>query len=247
MAIFHEATGSGPVVLLTHGFAASSHMFTATVGALAVDHTAVVWDQLGHGRSDAPDDPAAYSVAASLQAMLAILDAVGAEDAVLLGHSLGGYLSLELVLAHPQRVRALVLVDTGPGYRSDRGREQWNEMAEGYARDLDEHGLDGLTASAELSSGVHRSASGLAHSARGVLHQSDGHVMEGLASIIAPTLVVVGENDQPFLAGSQYMSQKIPGARLAVIDGAGHAPPVTHPAEFNRVLREFLVPGDDCR
>ncbi|MGI9051224.1 MAG: alpha/beta fold hydrolase [Ilumatobacteraceae bacterium] len=240
MAIFHEATGSGPVVLLTHGFAASSHMFAATVEAVAVGHTAVVWDQLGHGRSDAPDEPGAYSVATSLQAMLGILDAVGAEDAVLLGHSLGGYLSLELALAHPPRVRALVLVDTGPGYRSDRGREQWNEMAAGYARDLDEHGLAGLTGSAELSAGVHRSAGGLANAARGVLRQSDGHVMEGLASITAPSLIVVGEHDQAFLAGSQYMSTKIPGARLAMIPGAGHAPPVTHPAEFNRVLQDFL-------
>ena len=118
--IFHEATGSGPAVLLTHGFGASSHMFVGTVADLAADHTAVVWDMRGHGRSDSPDDPAAYSVASSLDAMLAILDDVGAERAVLVGHSLGGYLSLELAIAHPDRVATLVLVDTGPGYPQRR-------------------------------------------------------------------------------------------------------------------------------
>jgi pimeloyl-ACP methyl ester carboxylesterase len=243
MGIFFEATGHGPAVLLTHGFAASSHMFAATVADLARDHTAIVWDQLGHAGSDSPEDPAAYSVASSLNAMVGILDEVGADEAVLLGHSLGGYLSLELTLRDPARVRGLVLVDTGPGYRSDRGRDQWNEMVERYAESLDADGLAGLariSGSAEVDSGVHRSASGLARSARGVLRQADGHVIEALPTIKVPTLVVVGERDEPFLAGSRYMADKIPEARLAVIEGAGHAPPVTHPEAFHRELREFL-------
>ena len=241
--IFHEATGSGPVVLFTHGFGASSHMWGATVDDLSTDHTTIVWDMLGHGRSDSPEDPAAYSVASSLDAMLGILDAVSAERAALVGHSLGGYLSLELAIAHPDRVAALVLVDTGPGYRSDRGRDEWNEMAERYASDLDERGLDGLPGSDELTADVHSDAAGLARSARGVLKQSDGHVIEALSSITVPTLVIVGEHDTPFMAGSQYMASKIPRASLTVIDGAGHAPSVSHPAAFNEALRSFLTGG----
>jgi pimeloyl-ACP methyl ester carboxylesterase len=239
--IHFEVHGAGPAILLTHGFAASSHMFASTVAALSVDHTIVTWDMRGHGRSESPSDPAAYSVATSLADMGAILDAAGAERAVLVGHSLGGYLSLELTLEHPERVYGLVLVDTGPGYRSDRGRDGWNEMAEGYAKNLEQRGLDGLPPSAELSSGVHRSAEGLALAARGVLRQSDGHVLEALPSISVPTLVVVGELDTPFLAGSQYMAGKIPDAELVVIVGAGHAPPVTHPEPFNAALRTFVV------
>jgi pimeloyl-ACP methyl ester carboxylesterase len=243
MGVFFESSGNGPAVLLTHGFAASSHMFAATAADLAADHTAIVWDQLGHGRSDSPVDPAAYTVGTSLDAMLTVLDEVGATTAVLVGHSLGGYLSLELALREPGRVRGLVLVDTGPGYRSDRGREQWNEMTERYAAALERDGLAGLariSGSDEVDSGVHRDAAGLVRSARGVLRQSDGHVMEGLPSIAAPTLVVVGSRDEPFLAGSRYLADKIPGARLAVIEGAGHAPPLTHPREFHHELREFL-------
>ena len=179
-------------------------------------------------------------MATFLDAMLAILDDVGVEQAVMLGHSLGGYLSLEMAIAHPERTAALVLVDTGPGFRNDAARDGWNEMAEGYARDLDERGLGGLPGSDELSAGVHRSAAGLALAARGVLRQSDGHVLEALPSIAVPTLVVVGERDKPFLNGSRYMADKIPDATLAVIDGAAHAPPVSHPEEFNAVLRSFL-------
>jgi pimeloyl-ACP methyl ester carboxylesterase len=239
--IHHEVTGSGPVVLFTHGFAASSHMFASTVADLSADHTVVVWDMRGHGRSDSPGDPAAYSVRTSLDAMLAILDDAGAERAVLVGHSLGGYLSLEFAITHPERLAGLVLVDTGPGFRSDRGRDEWNAMAERYARDLDQRGLDGLPGSDELTPSVHRSAEGLALAARGVLRQSDGHVLEALPTIGVPTLVVVGERDEPFLNGSRYMAGKIPGAQLAVIDGAGHAPPVSHPDAFNAVLRSFLT------
>lgn len=135
--IHHEITGTGPAILLTHGFGASSHMFAATVADLAGAHTVITWDIRGHGRSDSPGDQGDYSVASSLDDMRALLDAAGATQAVLLGHSLGGYLSLELALADQWRVAGLVLVDTGPGYRSDRARETWNESA---TRPTSKHG-----------------------------------------------------------------------------------------------------------
>ena len=239
--VHHEIAGRGPAILFTHGFASSSHMYAATAADLSSDHTTITWDIRGHGKSDSPTDPAEYSVASTLADMVEILDAAGAESAVLVGHSLGGYLSLEFVLANPERVAGLVLVDTGPGYRKDEARAAWNEMAERYATDLDERGLDGMPPSAELDAGVHRSAEGLALAARGVLRQRDGHVLAALPSIAVPTLVIVGERDQPFLGGSRYMAAKIPDAELVVIESAGHAPPVTHPDEFNAVLRTFLT------
>lgn len=240
MHIHSEVTGAGPVVVLTHGFAASSHMFATTVPALATDHTVIVWDMPGHGRSDAPDDPERYSVRTFLDAMLGLVDDVGAERAVFLGHSLGGYLSLEMVLGHPDRAAGLVLVDTGPGYRNDAARDGWNRMAAGYARDLDAKGLQGLPGSDELSASVHSTATGLAITARTVLTQHDSHVIDGLPSITVPTLVVVGDRDEPFVKGSHYMAGKIPDATLAVIEGAGHAPPITHSDEFNRAVRTYL-------
>jgi pimeloyl-ACP methyl ester carboxylesterase len=238
--IHSEVTGSGPAILLTHGFASSSHMFATTVPALATDHTVIVWDMPGHGRSESPDDPAQYSADGFVDAMLRLVDDAGAEQAVFLGHSLGGYLSLELVLAHPERAAGLVLVDTGPGYRNDAARDGWNRMATSYAEDFVAKGLDALSGSEELSTSVHSTATGLAHAARNVLTQRDSRVIDGLPSITAPTLVVVGDGDEPFLKGSHYMASKIPNATIAVIQGSGHAPPVTHSDEFNHVLRTFL-------
>jgi pimeloyl-ACP methyl ester carboxylesterase len=238
--IHAEVTGTGPVVVLTHGFAASSHMFATTVPALASDHTVIAWDMPGHGRSDSPDDPSQYSVKAFLEEMLSLVDDTGADRAVFLGHSLGGYLSLEMVLAHPDRAAGLVLVDTGPGYRNDAARDGWNRMAASYARNLEERGLAGMPGGDELSSSVHSTAAGLALTARNVLAQHDSHVIDALTSIEVPTLVVVGAEDEPFRNGSSYMAAKIPTASLAVIEGAGHAPPISHPDEFNAVLRTYL-------
>jgi pimeloyl-ACP methyl ester carboxylesterase len=200
----------------------------------------ITYDQRGHGASDYPRDPDAYSIRHALGDMAGLLDAVGAEQAVLMGHSLGGYLSLAFHTAHPERVAGLVLVGTGPGFRSDEARGHWNDMAERYAKDLDKHGLTGLPTSEELAAEVHRDASGLAMSARGVLTQHDASVIDSLPAIAVPTLVVVGSVDAPFLDGSRYMAAKIPHAELVVIDGAGHAPNITHPTAFESAVLGFL-------
>ena len=173
--------------------------------------------------------------------MLRLVDDAGAERAVWLGHSLGGYLSLELVLAHPDRARGLVLVDTGPGYRNDQAPATagtaWPRATATSSRP---RALRVCRAATSCSSSVHSSATGLAIAARQVLTQTDSHVVDGLPSIEVPTLVVVGDHDKPFLKGSHYMSEKIPNATIAVIQGAGHAPPVSHSDEFNAVLRTYL-------
>jgi pimeloyl-ACP methyl ester carboxylesterase len=90
------------------------------------------------------------------------------------------------------------------------------------------------------SRGRHRSAQALAHATRGILAQQGSTVIDGLPSIGVPTLVIVGDQDTPFLAPCQYMAKKIPGARLEVIAGAGHSSNLDQPEVFNRVLRDFL-------
>jgi pimeloyl-ACP methyl ester carboxylesterase len=86
----------------------------------------------------------------------------------------------------------------------------------------------------------HRSARALAHAARGMFAQEDARVIDSLPGIAVPTLVILGDQDEPFVAPSRYMAGKIPGARLAVIEGAGHAANLDRPEPFNRILRTFL-------
>jgi len=238
--IYYEDNGSGDAVLLSHGYSATSQMWRGQVANLSPDYRVITWDMRGHGQSDSPEDQAAYSEAATVQDMAAILDACGIERAVIGGLSLGGYMSLAFHLAYPERVRALMLFDTGPGYRNPKGREAWNETAYARARAFEEKGLEALGGGAEVRVSQHRSAAGLAKAARGMLAQFDSRVIESLETIRVPTLVLVGANDTPFLNASQYMAEKIPGAKLVTIPDAGHAANIDQPDAFNQAVREFL-------
>jgi len=239
--IAYRKAGSGPSVLLTHGYGASSHMFDSNAAAFADLRTVIAWDVRGHGATDYPVDPAQYTRKASIDDMVAILDDAGADDAVVGGHSLGGYLSLLFAQEHPERTDALVLIGTGPGFRKPEGREAWNRMCDRYAASLTKHGLAGLPGSAELTADVHRDASGLIHAARGILRQDDSRVIDSLPDIDVPALVVVGDDDEVFMPGSVYMAERLPNAELVVIPGAGHAPNLTHAEEFEAAVRSFLV------
>jgi pimeloyl-ACP methyl ester carboxylesterase len=235
--VYGERTDPPPV-LLSHGFSASARMWDANLDALCGERTVITWDMRGHARSDAPADPAQYGVEQSVEDMLMLLDLLEVRSAVLAGMSLGGYLSLAFHARHPQRVAALILVDTGPGFRREEPRQQWNAYAERTAAALEQDGLTALSASPEV--GTHDDVIGLVHSARRVMAQRDSHVIESLERIAVPTLIVVGALDTRFLAPADYMAAKIPGARKVVLEGAGHAANIDAAEAFNAAVGEFL-------
>ena len=239
--IYYEVHGSGPPLLLTHGYSSTSAMWHGQIAALSKHHKLVLWDMRGHGQSDYPDDPKAYSEALTVADIAALLDAVGAERAIVGGLSLGGYMSLAFYRAHPERVRALLIIDTGPGFKKDDARDAWNKRAQDTGDRFEREGLDVLKSSSpERSSVSHRDASGLARAARGMLTQRDAHVIESLPNIKVPSLVVVGADDTPFLGASDYMAAKIPGAAKAVIPAAGHAVNIDQPQAFIDAVLPFL-------
>jgi pimeloyl-ACP methyl ester carboxylesterase len=238
--IYYEERGSGPAVLLSHGYSASARMWKGQMEALSDRYHLIAWDMRGHDRSDSPENPALYSHETTVADMAAILDACGAQRAVIGGLSLGGFMSLAFNLAHPNRVTALMLFDTGPGYKKDGPREEWNKMAGSMAGALERKGLEAMGVGAEVRIAHHRSAQGLAHAARGMLAQSDGRVIESLPSIKVPTLVLAGAKDLQFLAATDYMAAKIPGAEKVLIEGAGHAANIDQPEAFNKAARTFL-------
>ena len=211
--IWYEAHGSGPAVLLSHGYGATSRMWDGQVAAFADRYRIITWDMRGHGRSGDPDDPAAYSQALTVGDMAVVLNACGVERAVIGGLSLGGVMSLAFHLAHPGRVRALLLCDTGPGCRNADARAAWNERAVARANELEENGLRTLRGGGETRLGAHRSARGLAGAARGMLAQFDDSLIRSLPTILVPTLVLVGSEDKNFLAATDYMAAKIAGAQ----------------------------------
>jgi len=239
--IAYEVSGDGPAVLFTHGYQASGGMWEPQRAALESRYRVISWDLRGHGSSGAPDDPEQYSHELLVEDMRGLLESLGESSAVLVGHSLGGFASLRFYLDHPDMVRALVLFGSGPGYRDPEARGKWNEMANRFADSVEARGLGILErAGREVSSAKHTSATGLAHAGRKMLAQFDSRVMDAIADISVPTLVIVGSEDKPFLGSSEYMAKKIPGAKLVKVEGAGHAANMEKPEEFNAALLQFL-------
>jgi len=226
--IDYEDTGRGRPLLLTHGHMSSRSAWRAQHEALGDRYRVISWDLRGHGRTVSPDDPAQYSLDLTVADVRALLGHLGIDRAVIGGLSLGGYVSLAFTLAHPEMVDALVVCDSGPGYRNDAARARWNARA--FAR------------AAELEA-ERRTA--LAHATRGILAQEGSAVIDGLPSIGVPTLVIVGDEDvlTP-KSESQILHDAIRGSRLEVIEHAGHVSNMERPAAFNHVLSEFIASLD---
>jgi len=239
--IHYEVYGDGPALILTHGYSSTSAMWEGQIEALSKHHKLVLWDMRGHGKSDYPADPNAYSEALTIGDIAALLDQIGTRRAIVGGLSLGGYMSLAFYRTHPERVAALLIIDTGPGFKKDEARAAWNKRAHETAERFERDGLSVLKSlSRERSSVTHRDARGLALAARGMLTQRDASVMEVLPEIAVPSLIVVGADDTPFLAASDYMAAKIPGAKKVVIPSAGHAVNIDQPQAFIDAVLPFL-------
>jgi pimeloyl-ACP methyl ester carboxylesterase len=211
-----ERRGDGPGVVFTHGLADSSLTWSAQLSALADEHTVVAWDMRGHGRSDPPVGP--YRRDDALEDLTAVA-AMAGHPVTLVGHSLGGYLSLLFALRHPERVAGLVVVSAGPGFRNPARRARYNRLLRGVAQ---RHGLPPDTAA--------------------VAYQDDAWVIERLPSLACPLLAIVGSRDDAFYHdGSRYIAEHVAGAKLLVVSVAGHPVHSDEPARVNAALRAFLA------
>ena len=218
--IWSASTGAGQLVVLTHGGADTADTWEHQVPALAERARVVTWDLLGHGRSAAPDDPEAYTHARAIEHLDAL---VGDEHAVLVGHSFGGQLSIAYALRHPDKVAGLGLLSTGPGFRDPTKRDEWNARIE-------------KDASKRAAAGD----AGLALAMRGFIQQHDTAIMDGVASVTAPALVLVGEKDRTFLAAADWFERTLRHATKVIVGDAGHAAHRHQPEVVNRALLDLL-------
>lgn len=212
--------GAGRPIVFTGGIGNTSGEWADIVRSLNGRTTALCWDLRGHGQSERSDDPEDYVpglAVADLATMIANAGGSADNPAVLIGHSLGGYLSLCAAVQYPRLVKALVLIATGPGFRDETAREEWNRMA--LSMDL---GADAQPAARQLA--VH----------------SDGTVINGLREIQVPTLVIVGSEDRRFLAAKDYLASRIPNASGHVIAGGRHSVHTTHSGDVGRAILSFL-------
>jgi 3-oxoadipate enol-lactonase len=254
----HEVAGSGPVLLLVHAGIADRRMWDDQMGPFAgAGWTVIRADLPGAGETPAPAGPVP-----TWATLRDLLDHLGVQRAVVVGCSLGGRAGVDLALAAPERVRALVLVGSGlAGHRFEEAalHRLWDDSEAAVERgDLEE------AARIELETwvvGVGRGPEAVDPAVRSRaramlldLYGAGGADLRDLeppaagrlGEIAVPTLVLVGDHDRPDIqAIADALAGGIPGAERVVLAGTAHLPNLERPAEFNRVVLEFLakLPG----
>lgn len=241
ISINFEIQGTGPTLLLSNGFSGTTKVWAGVIDALAERYQVILWDMRGHGQSDAPEDLGLYTRDATIEDMLTLLKQVGASEAHIGGHSLGGYLSIELYRRRPEIFKSLLLFNTGPGFKKDEARDGWNAQCVKDAEKFETRYAEQMALPEnERRKGSHKSLRGVAQAARGILPQDDAKVIETLPNINVPTLVLVGDNDKAFKNAAEYMGIKIPGATSVVIKDAGHNAMMDQPQAVSEAVLEFL-------
>lgn len=255
--------GALPLVLL-HGFTGSAATWTEQMRALRDMCTTIALDALGHGQSDAPSDPARYTMSHVVTDTLAVLDRFAIERCALLGYSMGGRMALHVAAAAPERVAALILESASPGLRTadERAARVAADAAlaarierDGIAAFVDEWERLPLWATQTRVPDFVRHAlhvqrlqndpRGLANSLRGAGAGAQPSLWERLCAIRTPTLLIAGALDAKFAAIASEMCAALPVAQLEIVPDAGHAVHLEQPAAFEGCIRSFLVSVPD--
>ncbi len=252
--------GHGPAILLLHGFSGRGADWGPFLPAFRRASTAVVVDLLGHGRSDAPPDPARHALEAQAADLAEILRSHDLAPAVVIGYSFGARVALRLAIDRPAVVRALVLESPSAGIASDadrrRRRAEDERLAEEIERDgieafvdgwwetapvfASERGLPTTTRARLRAMRLRNRPEGLARSLRGAGQGAMQPLHHQLSAIDAPALVIGGALDPVGLERAREIATCLAHGRLTVVDHAGHAAHREAPAIFRRLVLDFL-------
>lgn len=253
-----RARGAGRPLLLLHGFTGRGTSWGAHAAAFAERSRVITVDLPGHGRSGTAD-PGRMTVERTADDLAAILRRLAAVPADVLGYSLGARIALRLAVAHPAAVARLVLESPSAGLETDRERRARRAADEALATRVERDGVEAFVAGWERSpvfathaalvpAAAARQRSirmrndprGLAASLRGAGQGTMEPLHDHLAGITAPTLVIAGALDVIGRPRAERVARGIPGARLVLIDGAGHTPHLERASVFRRLVTAFL-------
>ena len=253
--LYYEREGQGEPLLLVHGLLFSGESWRDQVRALSADYECITVDLRGQHRSETTDDPAGYDLWNQAEDVHGLIHELGVAPVHYAGLSMGGMIGMRLALRHPEVLRELVLVDTSSMPEDPENVERYEAFrqvvesgqleavlpalpvtffCDEFIRDRDDYVQSWF---ALLQAG---NPMGFARASRAVDERTD--ITDQVGAIRLPTLVIHGSEDVAIpLEKGRATAAAIPGARLEVIEGAGHQSNIDHPEEVTRLLREFLA------
>ncbi len=255
--IAYWEVGEGFPLIWCHEFAGSMESWAPQVHFFARRYRVITYNARGYPPSAVPSDPAAYSQDIAVEDLYALLRHLGIEQAYIGGLSMGGSTTLHFGIRHPEMARALIVAAAGSGSTNP---DEFRETSNGLAANLETNGAAAFEAYGTGPSRVQlrrkdpagfreffdllsqHSTTGSALTMRGV--QADRPPIfawqEQLKTLQVPTLVLVGDEDEPCIEPSLFMKRQIPHCGLSFFPQSGHAINLEEPAMFNSLCDDFL-------
>ncbi len=244
------------VLVLLHGFSGSGSDWAEMTPRLrAMGRAVVAIDLPGHGRTDSPAEPARYTMPETVRDLDAIAARLGAAEADWLGYSMGGRVALHLALAHPARVRSLILESSSAGIEDPLSRGRRRESDEALAERIEERGIEWFadywgtlplfetqwelppaTLAALRAGRLANSPAGLADSLRGMGQGAHDYVGRRLGDLRCDLLLLAGERDLKYAEVARRMADAVAGSRCVIVPGAGHTVHLEAPEAFASAL-----------
>jgi 2-succinyl-6-hydroxy-2,4-cyclohexadiene-1-carboxylate synthase len=241
-----------PAAVLLHGFCGSSADWEPLVPRIrSMGRAVIALDLAGHGKSQTPADPSRYTMPETVRDLEAIAAKLGAAQADWIGYSMGGRVALHYALTHPERVRSLILESTSPGIENSEARARRRHADDALAVRIEERGIEWFadywgtlplfetqwelppaTLTALRARRLANSTMGLAHSLRGMGQGAIEYVGGRLPQLRSDVLFLAGERDPKYVEVARRASASVPGARCAIVPGAGHTVHLEAPEAF---------------
>ena len=263
--LYYEETGQGFPLIWCHEYGGDYRSWEPQVRYFSRRYRVVTWNYRGYPPSDVPKDPAAYSVEILVEDLAALMRHLGIARAHVGGLSLGGGLAVNFGIRHPELAESLIIAAAGSGTGAP---QEFRENAERQARAYETRGIEAKIENFASAASRHGFATkdprGWAEFLRHVRDHSgigSALMMRGvqakrktiyelgpdLKTMPVPSLIVVGDQDEPCLEPGLFMKRHLPHAGLAVVPMTGHTVNIEEPALFNQLVAEFLTSVESGR
>jgi len=261
--LYFEECGEGETVVFVHEFAGDMRAWEPQMRHFGRRYRCVAYNARGYPPSDVPA-AGAYSQDIARDDILAVMDAVGAEKAHVVGLSMGGFAALHFGMVHGARAHSIVVAGCGYGAEPDK-RDQFRQETEATARLIEEEGAEAFAAAYSLGPTrvqfqnknprgfeefqqqlAEHSTDGAARTMLGVQRERPSlfELKDRMAAISVPTLILTGDEDWPCLLPAVIMKETIPTAALVVMPNCGHTINIEDPQAFNAIVDRFLAEAD---